>query len=317
MASNTHTILQVVQTVGFMAGDVKDRFGTITNPDPAVEHLIYCINAAFRAMNRRKPVRNESDYYNFVTVAPYTTGTVSVTEGSDTITGSGTSWNMAWTSERAFATATDDVAYRISAVASTTSATLDTVYVGATDSGEAYSILTDRYSLEADFSDILYATYDGPSKGDINLRQPHEMDRQRFLMQTSSAVTGRPTDLTIWGKDANNNWLLELNPFPDDVYRIQLRITNQPAKIDTSSDTAIVPVDDESIDTLIAGALAMWQEKDTPGAFQAWKSGGLEEWVVFDQKKTDIHPQIVPDDALRPQNAMGRRRPKDPDFFGR
>lgn len=317
MASNTHTLLNVVNTIGFKVGDFKDRITTLENPDPATDYIVYCVNAAIRAMNRRKPVRNESSFYVFNTTAPYTTGTVSVTEGSTAITGSGTTWDASWKTERAFATDTDLVAYRLASANGTTGGVLDAAYVGATDSGETYKIMRDRYALAADFSDIEYAWYDGPAKGDIAIRMGREMDRQRATMSTSSAVTGKPTHLTIWDKDASGNWLLEFDPFPDDVYRINLRVTTQPTTLTTASGATTVQVDDESIDTLIDGACAMWMDKDEKGTFMAWKQSGLQEWMIWDSKRTDNNPQLVPDDALRPQNAAGRRRNKDIDFLGR
>jgi len=81
----------------------------------------------------------------------YTTGTISVTNGSATVTGSGTSWYTsathypAWGSDDAQAGRSitiDSVAYTIKSVDSATQITLTANYAGSTASGLSYSIGT-------------------------------------------------------------------------------------------------------------------------------------------------------------------------------
>lgn len=82
-----------------------------------------------------------------LSVADYTTGTVSVTSASTTVTGSGTSWttNMAgrWINIPITASNTtsgDDEWYQIASVASATSLTLNNAYQGGTVTGGTYTI---------------------------------------------------------------------------------------------------------------------------------------------------------------------------------
>lgn len=74
-----------------------------------------------------------------VTVAQktYTTGTVSVTNGSATVTGSGTSWSTDWDT---YEIIIDGVVYQIASVGSSTSITLTENYAGSTNSGLSYTI---------------------------------------------------------------------------------------------------------------------------------------------------------------------------------
>jgi hypothetical protein len=89
---------------------------------------------------------------------PYSTGTVTTTAGSATVTGSGTLWNTAGTygvnnvvvgSKIKFAGT--EVVYRVSAIASDTSLTLSTIFIGAALSGATYSAYQDEYALESDY----------------------------------------------------------------------------------------------------------------------------------------------------------------------
>lgn len=83
------------------------------------------------------------------TVAPYTTGTVAMTNNSKTVTGTGTTWTSAMVG-RKIRFGSDNAYYRISAVGSTTSITLEVVYQGTTDTDATYSIYKDEYRLPAD-----------------------------------------------------------------------------------------------------------------------------------------------------------------------
>lgn len=82
-----------------------------------------------------------------LSIADYTTGTIAATNGSTTITGSGTTWTspmigrfLRITASNTAASAGDEVWYEITAVASATSATIRKAYNGTTMSGGAYII---------------------------------------------------------------------------------------------------------------------------------------------------------------------------------
>lgn len=69
----------------------------------------------------------------------HSTGTVSVTNGSATVTGSGTGWTEGVV-DRRFKVAGDVESYKIASRASATSMTLETVYGGSTASGANYKV---------------------------------------------------------------------------------------------------------------------------------------------------------------------------------
>ncbi|MDQ7779626.1 MAG: PQQ-binding-like beta-propeller repeat protein [Planctomycetota bacterium] len=72
--------------------------------------------------------------------APYSTGSVAVTQGSNAVTGNGTSWTAAALAGCAFTVAGDPTTYRVASVTSPTSLLLASNYTGVTNPDTAYQI---------------------------------------------------------------------------------------------------------------------------------------------------------------------------------
>lgn len=98
------------------------------------------------------------------THAEYTTGTVAVTIGSGTVTGTDTLWNT--NNDHGQPNARENgklviggesTVYTVSAVASDTSLTISPEWIGATDSELTYRYYEDEYSLASDFAKPLDA----------------------------------------------------------------------------------------------------------------------------------------------------------------
>jgi hypothetical protein len=93
-----------------------------------------------------------------ITHPSYTTGTADVTIGSATITGNSTLWNTNNDHGQANMRAGGKIRldgtsqiYKIASVASDTSATLTSNYVGSTDTAVSYTYYEDEYALASDF----------------------------------------------------------------------------------------------------------------------------------------------------------------------
>jgi hypothetical protein len=110
----------------------------------------------------------------------YTTGTVTVTEGSDDITGSATSWDanihFGWKMQ-IFGCNTP---FKVIRVGSTTTITLDTPWTGDSDTGLSYTLYKDEYGLFPDCQSVRRVRISG-----ISFRRqpvgcgPTEMDGYR------------------------------------------------------------------------------------------------------------------------------------------
>lgn len=85
----------------------------------------------------------------FQTVAAYETGTVSVTNGDEGVTGSGTTFTAAMVG-RKIRFGSETGYYTIKEFSSATSIELDQVYTGTTDTGLSFTIYKDEYLLRAD-----------------------------------------------------------------------------------------------------------------------------------------------------------------------
>lgn len=118
-------------------------------------------------------------------MAQYTTGTVSVTNGSQTVTGSGTLFQTAALSAGDLFTVIDsNVPYIIGSVDSETQVTLSANYAGATASGLSYAVHTSFTSNNG---------WPYPEKGDVEtatILKRSLIDIDEFLILGSVPVTG-------------------------------------------------------------------------------------------------------------------------------
>lgn len=163
-------------------------------------------------------VRGES---GIITTAGYSTGTVDVTISSATITGNSTAWN---TSSNLLArdvfNVSDGGFYRVTAIATDTSATITPAYSAATASAASYTTYRDQYALPSDL---------------IRLISIREVDSEReleILSRTQWAQiwegayeTGRPAYAFLC--DAGDSvssvgQYVQLYPIPDAVYGYQV-----------------------------------------------------------------------------------------------
>ena len=136
---------------------------------------------------------------SLITHPKYTTGTVSISQGSTTLTGSGTAFTTdnAWGDDNARTTGKLIISgtapvYTIASVDSATQITLNEKYVGATVSGGTYLYYEDEYDLHADFlRPIDIHSFDD----DRSIRL---LDRTRFRREYVRVnTTGKPSVATI------------------------------------------------------------------------------------------------------------------------
>ncbi|MDI6788028.1 MAG: hypothetical protein QME51_06630 [Planctomycetota bacterium] len=112
------------------------------------------VNMAYQEIWNLYPWKFAEKRGRFDTVARYKTGTVSVTNGSTTVIGSGTTFTSAMAG-RKFVVDGDAVAYKIATFDGITQVTLETQYRGTTNTSTNYSIYQDEYKLAGDCATIL------------------------------------------------------------------------------------------------------------------------------------------------------------------
>lgn len=151
---------------------------------------------------------------------PYTTGTVSVTNGSATVTGSGTTWTSAMVGR--YISIGDTIPQRILTVPLATSLTIDVAWSGSALSAQTYSIVHLRVGMPSDFERVERLASDTLLLGRTNLTYIDSYDprRQSRGIPQAYVETGRrgsPTDYLAPE--------IELWPVPsqDKLYRLTYR----------------------------------------------------------------------------------------------
>lgn len=142
-----------------------------------------------------------------VTHPEYTTGTVSISQGSTTLTGSSTAWNTsnAFGENNAriggkIVIDSGSEVYEVSAVGSDTSITLTSAFVKDTVSAVNYVYFEDEYALDADFfRPVSFNSFD--INDEIEL-----IGRNEFrLRYPRNKITGKPQVSTIVDKTFSGN----------------------------------------------------------------------------------------------------------------
>lgn len=153
---------------------------------------------------------------NIITVAEYNTGTVEFTQGSDTITGTGTTWTSAMTGRRI--RKFGENSYYTFTYVSGTEGTLDRVYEGDTDSEASYSLTLSNYALPSDL-DVLWSIkniHTGTDMGEISRELLDQKDPSRLLV-------GEPCEWSHFDEDSNGLPQVELYPTPQYARQLPIR----------------------------------------------------------------------------------------------
>jgi len=171
---------------------------------------------------------------SFITVKPYTAGTVEVTEGSATITGTDTVWVEGMVGRKFYC---GNATYVISAFVSTTELTLSTVYAGDSGSGLAYKIYQDEYSLASDVEDVLAVRQENNPQR-LDKKDIEFMDKY-YPLRTSF---GYPSIYSIVGYDSTDYIKIAIYPIPNQARNIYYRYKKRVTEMSADNSTPIVPL---------------------------------------------------------------------------
>lgn len=149
------------------------------------------------------------------TVAPISAGTVSITQGQDTVTGVGTSFQTTDVG-KGIRIDGDDTPLEVTARASTTSITVEKVWAKATVSGVAYSLFPLYYTMPSGWQRVLFVkrTYEvkETTQEHLNLYDPNRTSTGDQAQRWAPA-----------GRDSSDLIRIELWPVPSAAvaYRVQ------------------------------------------------------------------------------------------------
>ena len=258
--------------------------------------------------------------------APYTTGTVSVTNDSRTITGSGTSWTEAMVGAKIVIN--DGEIFEILSVSSATSLSISERYQGTTASSLAYSIYRDEYPLWPDFDQIENIWHDYSNMAGNGKVYPVSPDEMVVLKTSKPSSNGKAIYYTIDGVDTYNSVpigqfiighdfiggsttkKLEIYPErPDSSYNIHVKYTYLVEPLDDGISEPLIPLNDRWV--LVYGALSDYYDMagDKTSA-QYWNNEyekGMRR-MLRDLDDTDDKAKIVVPDRWRSNKRISPRR---------
>jgi len=214
---------------------------------------------------------------SFITVKPYETGTVTVTEGSKTVTGVGTTFTSSMVGRKFVC---ENATYEISAFVSTTELTLLTNYAGVGGSF-TYKIYQDEYSLASDTEDVL------------SMRQenyPYKIEKvgievlDRYYPQRTSF--GYPYFYSIIGEDDDGYMKVAFYPIPNQARNIYYRYKKRVTEMTSDSDEPIIPLRYRWV--LAKGALYITAKHlEMGGDYEREYRQGIAQLISADKKNDE------------------------------
>lgn len=305
--------------------DLENRVRIETGVSASENQAKRYINTALQDMHLGTDYRFPWAERNAVitTQPEYTTGTLTATKGSTTIAGSSTAWDT----NNDFSVANmrvggkiqingGDEIFEITAVASGTSATLNSKFTKTTVSSASYKYFEDEYALASDFLkpvDIQQFS----DRISIDLIGRTEF-RRRY---PRSYLTGRPTVATLIDRPPSGNTTpvrkVRFYRSPDKAYTIPYSYITENLVVSSTGtgQTAFSADDDEPIVPkryryiIIVKALYWWyrdKKDDTRSAEVLSEYGSLMQRAMADTEIGASRP------IIRPRIAHYRRRAKRP-----
>lgn len=205
------------------------------------------VNDRYRQVINSHPfARNEQREYILQTTAIYDTGTVEVTNGSTTVTGTGTTFTSAMTGRRF--RVTGDSEWYVFTYVGATSGTLDRAYEGTTDTDATYRIFKSVYALPADL-DVLQSIKILDTQDDLDQIDVEELDKiDPARVQSSTS----PDTYCTFEDDSSTPPVpqIELWPYPTTSIGIPIRYL---ARIDAITATSTIFPQWLNIECLFAG----------------------------------------------------------------
>lgn len=217
-----------------------------TNPSTATNQravILKFINNRYQEIVLGSQWRWLRDTVDFSLLAPYNTGTATAVNGSNIITGIGTTWdatmigNMFWFTNR-------DTTYRVRAVNSPTELQLESKYAEDSQSETAYKILRTTYKIPKEASEILSISVGGNYSIKIPLVGVDDMRATQARNPTLSDQPRSATILRYVNEQFNpvTNYYFEFYPAPDRSYNSRLDYMKKIEPLtDATSSYSLIP----------------------------------------------------------------------------
>lgn len=198
----------------------------VTGDDPnsasARDKVLTAINVRYPALLAGKSWRFLQKELYIELKMPYETGTVSINQGSSTVTGVGTAFDASMVNQK-FVIRGLDAVYEVESVTNATELQLKGVFTDEDVSAVNFTIFFDTYSREENIDELLRADLGGVSGRNPSLRLVG-LDHFRQVQKNSRFREGPPEYITGYVdiEDADPDWSFEVTPAPDKAYSLLL-----------------------------------------------------------------------------------------------
>ena len=252
------------------------------NDTEALRSIDRIINEAVRRL-----ANSHLDHYRSMArvdlVAPYSTGTVAIANGSKNVTlaGAGAAFPSWAASGRIIFTSDPewDHEYEVATRTGDTAIILDSNFQGTTQTADTYSIFQMDYAMPTDFNVAILDELDPVVAARYLTPNEFELKFSKWI----PGVSGDPEFFTI------ENKLLRLMPYPDAADVFKIPYYRMPADMDEDEDTADI---DTGMENLLYRAidfhLEMWRrnrqrDNDVGGALALYKEAKSDYLASHDR----------------------------------
>lgn len=216
------------------------------------------INTAGKRVWVARPWRERVVETILFTVAPYTTGTVAITQGGTSVTGSGTTWTTAFTG-RKLALALGRPWYRFTRTGDTTGTIPTGGYAEATVTAATYSIFQDEIDLTTTMDVITSANVLADSRrGEMVETTEADLDQRWYV----HGATGAPMWFAPVTETTAGTLRIRVWPIPDAIYRVRVRGLSMFTDMTGDSDLCVLGPDKERA-LILAACLEVQRRGDS------------------------------------------------------
>jgi hypothetical protein len=297
-------------------GDVKDIIDQVlratghTRPDAETskrQQVLIFLNNRYQQVCMGTFWRWMKSKYDFNLNAPYSTGTVSVTQGSYDVTGLGTNFSANLTPKNLIWVNGNDVPYHVATVTSATELTLESKYSEDTGTAITFMAAQNQYKMPKEVDELLGITINGTNKIEIV-----GLDDLSLMQSRGPTATGIPRYAAYARRDTDDDaTYIEFWPAPDKRYQVELTYTVRIFHLDDVDDCyPIIP--DRYRATLFYGACADFAtvvlKNPTVGTMMTGMFNQMFISMKNDKALTDQDLRIMPGKNYVKQATRGRRQ---------
>src|SRR3990167_320391 len=232
------------------------------------------------------------------TVADKTAGTVSISAGGTSVSGSSTSFASGDVGKFIQFSSSNDW-YKITGFTDATTITIEKPYIETSAlSAGTYIIRQFFYSLSSSVEKVLdMRQMSSPRK--LTMVHFRDLDKRH----ANGTATGKASSLALWGYDSSNNWQFMIYPAADAIFNIEIRFKKKATDMSADDDVSAIP-EKWHTTTLMDGAMYRGLEyvrtdhsDRRADVKKAHFEQGIAQMMADSEPEADYHPVMQSSEA--------------------